>query len=120
MRGSTKSLAAAAAIDWLLLLRDLAANFVNWRGNGDGRSLGPSSMQPAGRKPLLGDHKLRESAVQANLNVGLRGHRWMAHRTGSVAIEPDFGRDRGQGPGLAFGTNHRTPQKFVDLWKNPM
>jgi hypothetical protein len=77
-------------------------------------------MKPAGREPFLRNNKLRESAVQANLNVGLRGHRRMAHRAGSIAIEPDFSRDRRQGPGLALGTDHYTPQKLFDLWKNPL
>lgn len=101
-----RPLAAEAAIESAKFSSDVAANLVDRRGNADGSGLRPLRLKPTGRQPLRRNRKFRVSAIQANLNVGLRGHGRMAHRTGNVAIEPDFSGNRGQGTGLALGTNH--------------
>ena len=104
-------LAAGAAIKFPGSSGNLAANFVDRRGDAHRRRLGATGLKPSSREPFLGDQELREAAVQTDLDIGLRRHGRVTHGARGVAIEPNLSGDDGQRPGFALGTDHLTLQK---------
>ena len=75
------------------------------------RSLRTKRTQPTRREPGAGNHKFRPAAVEADPNVGRRGHGWMAQCTWAVAEETNFCRNQRQSCRLAFRANHGAPQE---------